>query len=151
MVNPGPLEQGDGRGRPRRIGSPNGFSVGRMSTAPETRREGRPSTPANSGDAPPPSRFTRARERYRSLAAFGFPARYPLVQFPNPPLWVALLASAAGWFVDGEPQRYVTAVGTVGIAVWAWLEVFEGVNLARRLLGLVVLVHTVVTLADRFV
>lgn len=93
---------------------------------------------------------TSLRARYRSLAALSFPASYPLVQFPNAPLWVAIAASVAGWFVSGEAQDYVTAVGIVGIVAWGWLELVDGVNLFRHALGAVVLVNTVVGLVDRF-
>jgi hypothetical protein len=85
----------------------------------------------------------------RRVAQWGFPKRYPLVQFPNAPLLVALAASVVGWFVTGTVQSYVTAVGTVGIAVWAWGELVDGVNLFRHTLGLVVLVSTVINLAHR--
>lgn len=86
---------------------------------------------------------------YRELTQIGFPAQYPLAQFPNPPLMLAILASVVGWFVDGAAQDYVTAVGFVGISVWAWLELTAGVNLFRRILGLAVLVNTVVGIAAR--
>jgi hypothetical protein len=97
----------------------------------------------------PPSRRTAAVSFYRELVQLGFPRHYPLVQFPNPPLVVALLASAAGWFVTGSAQDYLTAVGTIGIAVWAWQEATDGVNLFRHALGAVVLVSTAISLAHR--
>ena len=71
-------------------------------------------------------------DHYRALVKLGFPARYPLVQFPNPPLMVALLASVVGWFVSGTVQDYATAIGTMGIVVWAYQEAVEGVNLFRH-------------------
>lgn len=89
------------------------------------------------------------RERYHAVTQIGFPANYPVVQFPNLPLTVGLLASVVGGFVTGTAQDYVTAVGTIGIAVWAWEEAFQGVNLVRHLLGIAMLVNTIFTLADR--
>lgn len=80
----------------------------------------------------------------------GFPQRYPLVQFPNAPLLLALAASVVGWFVGGHAQDYVSAVGTIGIVVWAWQEAVDGVNLFRHALGLAMLVSTAVSLAARF-
>ncbi|MDO9355913.1 MAG: hypothetical protein Q7T55_19605 [Solirubrobacteraceae bacterium] len=100
--------------------------------------------------AEPQTDRRNALDRYRALTQLGFPASYPLVQFPNPPLLLALLASVVGWFVAGDAQDYVTAVGVVGITVWAWLEAVEGVNLFRHLLGIVSLINTVIGLVDRF-
>jgi hypothetical protein len=87
---------------------------------------------------------------YSALTQLGFPQRYPLVQFPNPPLMVALLASVVGWFVSGDAQDYVTAIGIVGITVWAWQEAVDGVNLFRHVLGIASLINTVIGLVDRF-
>lgn len=101
--------------------------------------------PTPEAAADPPSLL----DRYRRLVGLGFPASYPLVQFPNPPLLIAIAASVVGWFVSGDAQRYVTAVGTVGIAVWAWQEAVDGVNAFRHLLGAAMLVSTVIGLADR--
>ncbi len=86
---------------------------------------------------------------YRDLSKLGWPKRYPLVQWPNPPLIVALLASVVGWFVSGDVQDYVTAIGIIGITVWAWEEAVDGVNLFRHALGLVVLINTIIGLVDR--
>ena len=88
-------------------------------------------------------------ERYHAITQIGFPAHYPVVQVLNLPLTVGLLASVLGWFVSGTAQDYVTAVGTIGIAVWAWQEALEGVNLVRHALGIAMLVSTTLTLADR--
>lgn len=90
-----------------------------------------------------------ALERYRKLTQLGWPRDYPVAQFPNTPLWVSLIASVVGRFVSGEAQDYVTAVGTIGIAVWAWQEAFDGVNAFRHALGVVMLIYTAVTLAGR--
>lgn len=87
--------------------------------------------------------------RYRRLVRLSWPRRYPLVQFPNAPLLVSLGASVVGWFVSGDAQDYVTAVGTVGIAVWAWQEAVDGVNGFRHALGAAGLIYTVVSLAGR--
>ena len=86
---------------------------------------------------------------WRELSGLGWPRAYPLVQFPNAPLWGAIAATALGWIVAGEARDYAEAAGTVAIGVWAWLELFQGVNAFRRVLGLVVLVNTLVGLAER--
>jgi hypothetical protein len=77
----------------------------------------------------------------------GWPSRFVLVQFPNPPLIVALAGSAVSRLAEGDTARYAEAVGRVGLAVFAYLELTDGANWFRRLLGAVVLVDLVVTLA----
>lgn len=77
----------------------------------------------------------------------GWPSRFVLVQFPNPPLIVALAGSAVARLADGDTASYAEAVSRVGLAVFAYLELTDGANWFRRLLGAVVLVDLVVTLA----
>ena len=85
------------------------------------------------------------REAWRA-GQEGWPRSFPLAQFPNPPLLVA----GAGWVVaalsDGDVHDAGRAVFAVGLSAWACLELTEGANWARRLLGAVVLVATVVRL-----
>jgi hypothetical protein len=77
----------------------------------------------------------------------GWPRRFPIAQFPNPPL----LLAGAGWVVDaatgGTPHDVGRAVFTLGLAIWAWEEMVAGVNWFRRLLGAGVFVWIVVVLA----
>lgn len=87
------------------------------------------------------------RPAWLARAQRGWPADFPLAQFPNAPLAVALAASVAGRFADGRAQDYATAVFHLAIAVWAYLELTEGVNWVRRLLGVAALVFVVVRLA----
>jgi len=65
----------------------------------------------------------------------GWPRSFPIVQFPNPPLLVAL----AGWGVAAATDGTVRDGGrwafTLGLGVWAWEEATDGVNWFRRLLG----------------
>jgi hypothetical protein len=69
----------------------------------------------------------------RGLA--GWPRRFPIAQFPNPPLLLAF----AGWGLASESGGTTHEVGravfTLGLAVWAWEEAVGGVNWFRRLLG----------------
>jgi hypothetical protein len=73
-----------------------------------------------------------------------WPAGYPLAQFPNAPLLVAL----AGWAVaaptDGAVHDYARATFYAGLAAWAWEELADGVNLFRRALGAAGLAYVVV-------
>jgi hypothetical protein len=78
----------------------------------------------------------------------GWPRRFPIAQFPNPPLLLAF----AGWgFAAVTPDRATHEVGiavsTIGLSVWAWEEAVDGVNWFRRLLGAGALVWIVVRLA----
>lgn|SRR6185437_841554 len=74
----------------------------------------------------------------------GWPRRFPIAQFPNPPLLVAL----AGWLVAAVTGGAAHDVGriltTLGLVVWACEEIASGVNWFRRLLGLAVLAWVVV-------
>jgi hypothetical protein len=77
----------------------------------------------------------------------GWPRRFPIAQFPNAPLLVAI----AGWGVaavaDGKAHDAGRAVFYLGLAVWAWEEATDGVNWVRRLLGAGALVWLVVRVA----
>jgi hypothetical protein len=80
-------------------------------------------------------------------AQWGWPGRYPLVQFPNAPLAVAFAASFARRLVDGRADDYASAVFHVALGIWAWEEATRGVNGFRRALGVAGLVYVVVKLA----
>lgn len=73
----------------------------------------------------------------------GWPARFPVAQLPNAPLWVAL----GGWVVavmtDGPVHTYARATFYAGLAAWAWEELVSGVNWVRRALGAGGLVYVV--------
>ena len=65
----------------------------------------------------------------------GWPAAFPVVQFPNAPLLVAL----GGWLLavltDGSAHAYARATFSTGLAAWAWIELADGTNWLRRALG----------------
>jgi hypothetical protein len=84
---------------------------------------------------------------FKRLTGLGFPQRYPLVQFPNLPLIVALLAGALSSQLSGLEQSYARAIAYLGMAIWAYLELVSGSNLFRRLLGLTFAVIVLVRLA----
>ena len=77
----------------------------------------------------------------------GWPRRFPIAQFPNPPLLLAFagwgLAAAAG----GTAHDVGRAIFTLGVAVWALQEAVGGVDWFRRLLGVGVLAWIVASLA----
>lgn len=76
----------------------------------------------------------------------GWPAKFPLVQFPNAPLLLAL----GGWLVavlaSGSAHSHARAAFYVGLTAWAWMELVDGVNWLRRALGIAGLVYVVVKL-----
>lgn len=77
----------------------------------------------------------------------GWPRRFPIAQFPNPPLLLAF----TGWGLAAESSGAAHEVGraifALGLAVWAVEEAVGGVNWFRRLLGMGVLIWIVVGLA----
>jgi hypothetical protein len=76
----------------------------------------------------------------------GWPAEFPLVQFPNAPLIVALLAWAAAKLTEGAAHDVLRGIFTAGLGAWAVLELVRGANWARRLMGAAVLASLVIGL-----
>jgi hypothetical protein len=87
---------------------------------------------------------------YRRLRGMSWPADYPIAQFPNPPLIIALVALGARYLATGAAADVLAAIGYVFIAIWAYLELTAGVNMFRRAIGLAGLAYIVVIIAQRF-
>jgi hypothetical protein len=85
---------------------------------------------------------------FRRLTQLSFPRSYPIVQFPNAPLILAFVAGMVAQYSRGREHSGAQAVSYLSMAVWAYLELFQGVNTFRRLLGLVYTVSTAVHLAS---
>jgi hypothetical protein len=77
----------------------------------------------------------------------GWPRRFPIAQFPNPPLLVAFAGWGLAAVAGGTAHDVGRAVFGLGLAVWALEETVGGANWFRRLLGVVALVWIVVGLA----
>ena len=77
----------------------------------------------------------------------GWPRRFPIAQFPNPPLLLAFAGWGLAAVADGTTHDVGRAVFIVGLGIWAWEETVGGVNWFRRLLGVGVLVWIVAALA----
>ncbi|HEX3908092.1 MAG TPA: hypothetical protein VHW92_09195 [Mycobacteriales bacterium] len=75
-------------------------------------------------------------QRFNRLTQLGFPARFPLVQFPNLPLILAFVLGTASRFVTGVDHNYLRAASYLAMTVWAYEELAHGSNWFRRLLGL---------------
>ena len=69
------------------------------------------------------------------LRAFSWPRRFPIVQFPNLPLALAFATGEVARHTHGSARACGLAVSYLAMAVWAWLELTDGVNWFRRLLG----------------
>jgi hypothetical protein len=80
----------------------------------------------------------------------GWPASFPLAQFPNAPLLVALAAGLIAMLTSGSVHAYARAAVYAGLAVWAWQELVDGANWFRRLLGAAALVYVVVKVGAAF-
>lgn len=78
----------------------------------------------------------RAWHAFSRLTQLGFPRQFQLVQFPNLPLIVALLAGQARHLVPGADARYLSSVTYLAMTVWAYEELVHGSNWFRHLLGL---------------
>jgi hypothetical protein len=63
------------------------------------------------------------------------PRRFPIFQFPNPPLIAALLAGALGRQARGPLSRNATLLSRLALLLWSAEEMATGVNWFRRLLG----------------
>ena len=86
--------------------------------------------------------------RFKRLPRHGWPATYPVVQFPNVPLGAAIVAGVAERLTEGREHDVAAALAALGLGVWAYLELAEGDNAFRRVLGAAGLVIVVLRLAD---
>jgi hypothetical protein len=75
-------------------------------------------------------------QRFKRLTQIGFPRRFVIVQFPNAPLIIAFVAGEIGKHVQGSGHAYASSVSYLALVIWAYLELVEGANWFRRLLGL---------------
>jgi len=65
----------------------------------------------------------------------GWPRRFPVAQFPNPPLLLAFAGWGLAEVTEGTAHDAGRVVFTVGLVVWAGEEALGGVNWFRRMLG----------------
>lgn len=85
---------------------------------------------------------------FKRLTQLSFPRSYPIVQFPNAPLIIAFASGLLAHYSHGHEHAYAQAVSYLAMAIWAYLELFYGVNAFRRLLGLAYTISTAVHLAN---
>jgi hypothetical protein len=84
----------------------------------------------------------------RRLTSWGWPSSFVIVQFPNPPLILALLASVAGHLTHGMAHRVALSIFYVTLSMWAYEEARYGANWFRHLLGLGFSVYIVISLTQ---
>ena len=85
---------------------------------------------------------------FKRLTQLSFPRSYPIVQFPNAPLILAFASGLLAHHSHGREHSYAQAISYLAMAIWAYLELFHGVNAFRRLLGLAYTISTAVHLAN---
>jgi hypothetical protein len=78
----------------------------------------------------------------------GWPAGFPLVQFPNAPLIVALGGMLVAALTTGTLHDWARATVYAALAGWAWLELTAGSNWFRRALGAAAFVYVIANIAD---
>ena len=74
----------------------------------------------------------------------GWPPGFVIVQVPNAPLAISLVASLAARLTGGVVHRISSAVARVALGIWAFGEATRGVNVYRRLVGLWFLINVLV-------
>jgi hypothetical protein len=94
------------------------------------------------------STFSSAWGAVKHLTTLGYPRRFPVVQFPNLPLIIALIAGHGIRYVAGAGHAYLLTVAYLAMTIWAYEELARGTNWFRRLLGVAFLVILVVRVAD---
>lgn len=77
----------------------------------------------------------------------GWPAAYPVAQFPNAPLATAGVAGLVARASTGAVRAYAAAASRVALAVWGADELTRGDNAWRRVLGAVTLARVVAEVA----
>ena len=85
---------------------------------------------------------------FKRLTQVSFPRSYPIVQFPNAPLILAFASGLIAHYSHGLEHAYAQAISYLAMAIWAYLELFHGVNAFRKLLGLAYTISTAVHLAN---
>jgi hypothetical protein len=99
---------------------------------------------------PDPSRTQQGAARRALRWAFRSrrTGRLTVVQWPNVPLWVFIVASVAVRVVhpSGRIHQVARVVAVVALLLWALDEMVRGVNPFRRLLGAAVALATAVNL-----
>ncbi len=63
------------------------------------------------------------------------PRRFPIFQFPNPPLIAAMTAAAIAMLTRGTPSHRAMQLSRIALLWWSAEEIISGANWFRRVLG----------------
>jgi hypothetical protein len=63
---------------------------------------------------------------FKHLTQITWPRRFAIVQFPNAPLIIALIAGETAKHTHGTSAAYASSVSYLAFAIWAYLELVEG-------------------------
>ena len=74
------------------------------------------------------------------------PRRFPIFQFPNPPLVVAVIAAAIARTTQGPRSSQAMQLSRLALLVWSAEEITTGANWFRRSLGVAGGAYTLATL-----
>ena len=69
--------------------------------------------------------------------------RLTITQAPNLPIAVWFGALVLAKFTSSQWYRFFELISFGALFVWAWLEIFQGDNYFRRLLGVLVMTFTI--------
>jgi hypothetical protein len=69
-----------------------------------------------------------------------------IAQWPNLPLSVAIVGFLLSKYPDVTIHKIGSTTYIIAIIIWAYLEITSGVNLFRKILGVVVLLFTAFSL-----
>ncbi|HKO27714.1 MAG TPA: hypothetical protein VJU80_09670 [Solirubrobacteraceae bacterium] len=64
------------------------------------------------------------------------PKSFPILQFPNRPLIVTVIAAAIARGTRGRTAAAATLVSRLALLAWSAEEIFKGANWFRRLIGI---------------
>lgn len=78
------------------------------------------------------------------------PRRFPIFQFPNKSLTVAMIARGVSLQLGDEAGRGARNLSNLVLLVWAYEEVTAGANWLRRLIGLGGVAYSVGSLVSRW-
>lgn len=84
------------------------------------------------------------RLRFGSLRLRGL----TVAQFPNAAIAIWMVSTVTARVTSGTAESIALAVATVALIAWAYLELTDGANWFRRLLGVAVLAYVIVKLAS---
>jgi hypothetical protein len=84
-------------------------------------------------------------------ARHGYPSAFPIVQFPNPPILLAAAGLIIAQLTSGTDRAYALSAFFLALAVWAWLELIDGVNWPHRVVGGFTLAWIAIEVGQRLV